>query len=159
MRLSTTFLLSLCATLAACGMTMPGVDDLPGLKPYRINVQQGNALTQEMVTKLKPGMTRSQVRFVLGTPMVQDAFHSNRWDYVYLFTEGHKETRARRLTVIFDGEQLLRLEGDVVGRPGGSGETAAPVVPPAVAPTPAAPASAPAPAAAVPAEPPAGPQP
>ncbi|MBU3693651.1 MAG: outer membrane protein assembly factor BamE [Rhodocyclaceae bacterium] len=98
-------------------MKLPGVDDLPGLKPYRINVQQGNALTQEMVAKLKPGMTRSQVRFVLGTPMVQDAFHANRWDYVYLFTEGHKATKSRRLTVIFDEDRLLRLEGDVVGRP------------------------------------------
>jgi len=100
-------------------MKMPGVDDLPGLKPYRINVQQGNALTQEMVAKLRPGMTRSQVRFVLGTPVVQDVFHANRWDYVYMFTEGHKDTRSRRLTVIFEGDTLLRLEGDVVGRPAG----------------------------------------
>jgi outer membrane protein assembly factor BamE len=161
MRPSKTFLLSPCLMLAACGMSMkmPSVSDLPGLKPYRINVQQGNALTQEMVAKLKLGMTRSQVRFVLGTPMVQDAFHSNRWDYVYLFTEGHKETRTRRLTVIFDGERLVRLEGDVVGRPGGSGETAPPAAPPAAALAPAAPMSAPAPAAAAPAEPPAGPQP
>ena len=119
MRLRPTFLLPLCLSVHACSMKMPGVDDLPGLKPYRINVQQGNALTQEMVAKLKPGMTRSQVRFVLGTPVVQDAFHANRWDYVYMFTEGHKETRSRRLTVIFDGDTLSRLEGDVVGRPAG----------------------------------------
>ena len=119
MRPYLTTLLPLCVALSACSMKMPGVDDLPGLKPYRINVQQGNALTQEMVAKLKPGMTRSQVRFVLGTPVVQDAFHANRWDYVYMFTEGHKETRSRRLTVIFEGDTLLRLEGDVVGRPMG----------------------------------------
>ena len=119
MRLHPTSLLPICVALSACGMSMPGVDDLPGLKPYRINVQQGNALTQEMVAKLKPGMTRSQVRFVLGTPVVQDAFHANRWDYVYMFTEGHKETRSRRLTVIFEDDKLLRLEGDVVGRPAG----------------------------------------
>lgn len=119
MRLHPTSLLPICVALSACGMSMPGVDDLPGLKPYRINVQQGNALTQEMVAKLKPGMTRSQVRFVLGTPVVQDVFHANRWDYVYMFTEGHKETRSRRLTVIFEGDTLLRLEGDVVGRPAG----------------------------------------
>ncbi len=122
MRLPLTFHLPLCLILTACGVRMPGVDDLPGLKPYRINVQQGNALTQDMVAKLKPGMTRSQVRFVLGTPVVQDAFHANRWDYLYMFTEGHKETRSRRLTVIFEDDKLLRLEGDVVGRP--SGETA-----------------------------------
>ena len=117
MRLFPTSLLPLCLVLCACSMRMPGVDDLPGLKPYRINVQQGNALTQDMVAKLKPGMTRSQVRFVLGTPVVQDAFHANRWDYVYLYTEGHKETRSRRLTVIFEDDKLQRLEGDVVGRP------------------------------------------
>lgn len=119
-------LLSACLALSACSMKMPGVDDLPGLKPYRINVQQGNALTQEMVAKLKPGMTRSQVRFVLGTPMVQDAFHANRWDYVYLFTEGHRQTRSRRLTVIFEDDKLLRLEGDVVGRPAGAVDPATP---------------------------------
>lgn len=116
-------LLSVCFMLSACSMKLPGVDDLPGLRPYRINVQQGNALTQEMVAKLKPGMTRSQVRFVLGTPMVQDPFHAQRWDYVYFFTEGHKPTRSRRLTVVFEDDKLLRLEGDVVGRPGGAGDT------------------------------------
>ena len=119
MRLQLTLFLPLCLLLPGCSMQMPGVDDLPGLKPYRINVQQGNALTQEMVAKLKPGMTRSQVRFVLGTPVVQDIFHANRWDYVYMFTEGHKETRSRRLTVIFEDDKLLRLEGDVVGRAAG----------------------------------------
>lgn len=115
-------LLFVCLMLSACGVKLPGVDDLPGLRPYRINVQQGNALTQEMVAKLKPGMTRSQVRFVLGTPMVQDPFHAQRWDYVYFFTEGHKPTRSRRLTVVFEDDKLLRLEGDVVGRPGGAND-------------------------------------
>lgn len=124
MRYAPALLLPACLALSACSMKMPGVDDLPGLKPYRINVQQGNALTQEMVAKLKPGMTRSQVRFVLGTPMVQDAFHANRWDYVYLFTEGHKETKSRRLTVIFEDDKLLRLEGDVVGRPSAPADAA-----------------------------------
>lgn len=110
--------------LSGCGLSLPGVDDVPGLKPYRINVQQGNALTQDMVAKLKPGMTRSQVRFVLGSPMVQDAFHANRWDYVYMMTEGYQATRSRRLTVIFEDDKLLRLEGDVVGRsaPASAGE-------------------------------------
>jgi len=124
MRLLTLSLLCICAVLPACSMKLPKVDDLPGLKPYRINIQQGNALTQDMVAKLKPGMTRSQVRFVLGTPVVQDVFHANRWDYVYLFTEGHKETRSRRLTVIFEDDKLQRLEGDVVGRPAGDAPAA-----------------------------------
>lgn len=137
-------LLSICLVLPACSMKMPGVDDLPGLKPYRINVQQGNALTQEMVAKLKPGMTRSQVRFVLGTPMVQDAFHANRWDYVYFFTEGHKPTRSRRLTVVFEDDKLLRLEGDVVGRPGGASDPDTVSPAPVDAPPTAAPAVLPA---------------
>lgn len=128
---------SACFALSACSMKMPGVDDLPGLKPYRINVQQGNALTQEMVSKLKPGMTRSQVRFVLGTPMIQDAFHASRWDYVYFLTEGHKPTRSRRLTVVFEDDKLLRLEGDVVGRPAGSTDATDPAAMTGVAPAPA----------------------
>lgn len=117
MRVPTFLLLCVAALVTGCGMSMPDAGNLPGLKPYRINVQQGNALTQEMVAKLKPGMTRSQVRFVLGTPLVQDAFHADRWDYVYLMTEGHGQTRSRRLTVIFAGDELQRLEGDVVGGP------------------------------------------
>ena len=114
-------LLPLCLGLLASGCgsmpTLPDVSNLPGLRPYRINVQQGNSLTQEMVAKLKVGMTRSQVRFVLGTPMVQDAFHADRWDYVYRFTEGHKPAQSRRLTIVFEDDKLLRLEGDVVARP------------------------------------------
>ncbi|MFP5349246.1 MAG: outer membrane protein assembly factor BamE [Gammaproteobacteria bacterium] len=99
------FVLALCATLAASGC----------LTIYSPEVQQGNIVDQEMVDKLKPGMTRAQVRFVLGTPLVVDPFHSDRWDYVYFFKpayEGAPETR--RLTVIFDGDALARMEGDVV---------------------------------------------
>ncbi len=116
MRLSAALSLLLAVPVVGCGVSLPDVSSLPGLKPYRIDIQQGNALTQDMVAKLKPGMTRSQVRFVLGTPMVQDPFHADRWDYVYLMTEGHGETRSRRLTVFFQDDQLVRVEGDVVGR-------------------------------------------
>ena len=55
---------------------------LPGLKPHKIDIQQGNYVTQDMVSKVKPGMSRSQVRFALGTPLVADQFHPDRWDYV-----------------------------------------------------------------------------
>ena len=58
---------------------------LPTLTPYKIDVQQGNYVTQDMVEKLKPGMTRSQVKFLLGTPLVVDPFRNDRWDYVYLY--------------------------------------------------------------------------
>lgn len=82
-------------------------------KPYRIDVRQGNFVTQEMVSQLKSGMTRDQVRFVLGTPLVTDVFHSDRWDYVYRFQPGKGSLQERRLTVIFEDGKLVRLEGDV----------------------------------------------
>ena len=83
------------------------------VKPYRIDVRQGNYVTQDMVSQLKPGMSRDQVRFVLGTPLVSDIFHADRWDYVYRFQPGKGVAQERRLTVIFEGGRLLRLDGDV----------------------------------------------
>src|SRR2546427_5764714 len=59
-------------------------DLAPNLTPYRMEIQQGNYITQEMVAQLKLGLTRDQVRFVLGTPLVSDIFHEERWDYVFL---------------------------------------------------------------------------
>ena len=67
--------------LASCkSVDMPKV---PGITPYRMVIQQGNFISQEMVSQLKPGMTREQVRFILGTPLVTDIFHADRWDYVF----------------------------------------------------------------------------
>ena len=97
--------------LSACKQNV----ELPSLiSPYRIDIQQGNVVTQEMVSKLKVGMTRSQVRFVLGSPLVTDMFHGDRWDYVYTMQKQGKPEERRRLTVIFDGDKLATLEGDVV---------------------------------------------
>jgi outer membrane protein assembly factor BamE len=83
---------------------------------YRIDVQQGNVLTQEMVSQLRPGLTRDQVRFVLGTPLLVDMFHADRWDYVYRLQKGRTgEVELRRFTAFFDGEgKLYRVAGDVV---------------------------------------------
>jgi outer membrane protein assembly factor BamE len=104
-------LLMAALAIAACKQN----PDLPAvISPYKIDVQQGNVVTQEMVGKLKSGLTRSQVRFVLGSPLVTDMFHSDRWDYIYLLQRQGKPDERRRLTVIFDGDKLLRLEGDVV---------------------------------------------
>lgn len=83
------------------------------LSPYKIDVQQGNHVTQEMVEKLKPGMTQSQVRFILGTPLVTDMFHADRWDYFYSYQKGGKITEQRRITVVFDKDLLKKVEGDV----------------------------------------------
>lgn len=82
------------------------------MSPHRIDVQQGNALEQEVVEKLKTGMTRSQVRFLLGTPLLVDPFHSNRWDYVYNYRTAGKLTEKKRLALIFEGEVLARIDGE-----------------------------------------------
>jgi outer membrane protein assembly factor BamE len=83
------------------------------LNPHRIEVQQGNLVTQEMLDKLKPGMTPSQVRFVLGTPLIVDPFHKDRWDYAYSLRQGNKVVEQRRITVLFENDKLKRIEGDV----------------------------------------------
>ena len=87
----------------------------PSLTPYRIEIQQGNYVTQEMVAQLKPGLTRDQVRFVLGTPLVSDIFHEERWDYVFLRQRANRgETEYRRIAVFFQDGKLKRVEGDSV---------------------------------------------
>ncbi|MDP2879715.1 MAG: outer membrane protein assembly factor BamE [Sulfuricella sp.] len=100
--------------LAACSVTDKVTEKLT---PYKIDIQQGNVVTQEMVAKLKPGMTKAQVRFVMGTPLITDAFHASRWDYVYRFQKAGKLTEERKLALFFDKELLQRVEGDVVAAP------------------------------------------
>jgi outer membrane protein assembly factor BamE len=105
------FLLIVAAILVSCRQA----PELPSaVSPYRIDIQQGNVVTQEMLAKLKAGMTRSQVRFALGSPLVVDAFHTDRWDYVYSFQRQGKDTERRRITVIFDEDKLIRIDGDVL---------------------------------------------
>jgi len=84
------------------------------LAPHKIDIQQGNYVDQAMVAKLKPDMTRSQVRFILGTPLVADVFHPNRWDYVYLTGRAGEVRRHHKITVVFDGDKLKYIDGDVV---------------------------------------------
>ena len=117
----------LVSALLVAGCQGIGIPTLPTLTPYRIDIQQGNVVTQDMVARLETGMTRSQVRFVLGTPLLTDLFHPDRWDYVYRFEKGGKLIEHRRIFVVFSGDKLLRIEGDVV-------PAAAAAVKPAVAP-------------------------
>ncbi len=140
--------------LAGCS----GVPTIPGITPYKIDIQQGNYVTQDMVAKLKPGMTRPQVRFILGTPLVVDMFRANRWDYVYLYEKRGRLTEQRKMTVIFENDKLARIEGDVVpasaaGKADNSAAGAGKSQPaPAVAaPKPESPAATPAPAGSGPA--------
>lgn len=82
--------------------------------PYKLDIQQGNVITQDMMAKLKPGMTKAQVRFILGSPPITDMFHTNRWDYVYILKAGGKVKEERKLTLFFDNDQLTRVAGDVI---------------------------------------------
>ncbi|HZQ75321.1 MAG TPA: outer membrane protein assembly factor BamE [Burkholderiales bacterium] len=96
--------------LAACG-SLPRI---PGVTPYRIDIQQGNYVTQEMVSQLKAGMTKEQVQNTLGTPLLTDVFHADRWDYVYSLDAADGRREGRKLTVYFQDGKLARVEGDVV---------------------------------------------
>ena len=106
------FVVALVLLLAGCKQ----VPVLPSLTPYKIDVQQGNYVTQEMVEKLKPGMTRAQVKFLLGTPLVVDVFRNDRWDYVYLYNKAGEITEQRRVSILFENDRLKRIEGDVVAK-------------------------------------------
>src|ERR1700749_1548095 len=78
---------------------------------YRINIQQGNFLNQGAVDTVKEGMTRSQVRYLLGTPMVADSFNKERWDYIYYLKKGRtRHVDSRRVTVYFDGDKAANLD-------------------------------------------------
>ncbi|MGE5320729.1 MAG: outer membrane protein assembly factor BamE [Hyphomicrobiaceae bacterium] len=81
--------------------------------PHHIDVQQGNALDQDNLARLKTGLTRSQVRFLLGTPLIVDPFRTDRWDYVYLYYKAGKLTEQKQITLFFDGDTLARIEGDL----------------------------------------------
>jgi len=92
-------------SLAGCGTTNWGF-------PYRTTVQQGNWITSEQVAQLQVGMTRDQVRFILGTPTLQDAFHSDRWDYPFYNQPGYGKDELRKFTVWFQDDKLVRWAGD-----------------------------------------------
>ena len=85
------------------------------INEYKIDIQQGNVLTQEMVSQLKPGLTKDQVRFLLGTPVLMDMFHANRWDYVYRLKKGSTgAVEMRQFSTFFDeNDRLIRVGGDV----------------------------------------------
>jgi len=105
--------------LSACGFVgFPGV--------YRINVEQGNIVTPEMAAQLKPGMSRRQVKFILGTPLIQDTFDEDRWDYLYSKRNGKKVLSEALLTVRFDGDQLINVSGDLAPSGWGAGASPSP---------------------------------
>jgi len=93
------------------GLALAGCSWLPN-PVYKLDINQGNYITQDQVDKLKVGQTRQQVRAVLGTPLVADAFHATRWDYVYEFQRQGRTLEHRQFTVYFVDDKLARWEGD-----------------------------------------------
>ena len=79
---------------------------------YRQDIHQGNVITQEMVDQLKPGMTQRQVSYIMGTPLLIDPFHDERWDYVYSNQPGDEPRVQKNITLIFKGDELAGLQGD-----------------------------------------------
>ncbi|SDS64626.1 outer membrane protein assembly factor BamE [Pseudomonas fuscovaginae UPB0736] len=96
---------TLVGLLALAGCSFPGV--------YKIDIQQGNVVTQDMIDQLRPGMTRRQVRFIMGNPLLTDTFHANRWDYLYSLQPGGGERQQERVSLIFSNDdKLMSLAGD-----------------------------------------------
>ncbi|TLX62883.1 outer membrane protein assembly factor BamE [Stutzerimonas nosocomialis] len=131
--------LTFAGLVALAGCSFPGV--------YKVDIQQGNVVTQDMIDQLRPGMTRRQVRFIMGNPLITDTFHANRWDYVYSIQPGGSRRQQERMSLIFsDNDQLIGLSGDFV--PGvsrdeailGTDTGAAPATPAAAQPAEPAPA-------------------
>ncbi len=104
--------LALSAGALLCGcQSLQSSDNLLGvITPYRIEVVQGNVVTQEQAAVVKPGMTRSQVRDVLGSPLLADVFHADRWDYVFTIRRQGTPPQARTVVALFDGETLKSIE-------------------------------------------------
>ncbi len=109
----TSLVLGLCLGLGACASVTESTRSFASsIAPYKIEVVQGNFVSKEQVEALKPGMTRTQVREVLGTPLLQSVFHADRWDYVFTMKRQGTEPQARQFTVYFKGDTMERAEGD-----------------------------------------------
>jgi outer membrane protein assembly factor BamE len=119
------------ALAAGCARVPDAVPQI--VKPYRITIQQGNYVTREMVEQLKPGMTREQVRYILGTPLLTDIFHADRWDYVFYRDAPGGKREQRNFSVIFEDGKLARVVGDLL-----PSEPVQPAAKPAPAPVPVA---------------------
>jgi outer membrane protein assembly factor BamE len=101
----------------ALTLMLGGCTYLSNLAIYKLDINQGNYVTQDQVDKLKVGQTRQQVRLVLGTPLLTDPFHANRWDYPYEFRRAGRTLEHRQLTVYFVDDRLARWEGDEMPPP------------------------------------------
>ena len=101
------------ATLAGCGsMNSASTRIASVVTPYRMDIVQGNFVSKEQAAAVKPGMSRAQVRDILGTPLLTSLFHADRWEYVFTFKRQGVESQARTVTVFFKGDALERLQAD-----------------------------------------------
>lgn len=100
----------LCFGLSACQSLQSSDNVLGFITPYRLEVVQGNVVTQEQAALVKPGMTRNQVRDILGSPLLTDIFHSDRWDYVFTIRRQGTQPQQRLVVVKFDGEALKSID-------------------------------------------------
>lgn len=82
------------------------------LTPYKIDINQGNIIEPQKVSQLKPGMSREQVRFLMGTAMLQDGFSPDRWDYLYYHKPGRDDPEKRQLSLYFQQDRLVKVTGD-----------------------------------------------
>lgn len=102
--------ISLCL-LCACSRSYDGGFNAPLL--HKIDIQQGNVVDQEMLDQLKPGMDKKQVKFIMGTPVLIDPFHNERWEYIYSFQEGGTVREQRHITLHFENDKLAYISGDI----------------------------------------------
>lgn len=108
-------ILAASASLVACGSLNGASHSLASVvTPYKIDIVQGNFVSREQAAAVKPGMSRAQVRDILGTPLLTSVFHADRWDYVFTFKRQGLKPQARTVTAFFKGDALERLEADAL---------------------------------------------
>lgn len=100
----TTFIMMLSVISACSSLRFPGV--------YKVTIQQGNYLEEEMIEQLKPGLSKEQVRYIMGTPLIEDTFNQNQWDYYYNVKLGDDDLRTNHFTVYFEDNKLTHWDGD-----------------------------------------------
>jgi outer membrane protein assembly factor BamE len=104
-----------CSTVRSAGSSLANPETLFGaLEPYRVEVVQGNVVTKEVMAQVQPGLTRAQVRDILGTPVLTDVFHDNRWDYIFTIAKQGIAPQQRRVSLFFKGNVLERVEADAL---------------------------------------------
>lgn len=118
-RVQTAFILLACSVLGACssgasGMSTSAINPVNWITPYKVDVIQGNFISKEQVEQLRPGLTRDEVKAVLGTPLMSSLFHADRWDYVFTMKRQGVEPQSFKYTVFFKDNLLERFEGDAM---------------------------------------------